>query len=78
MEHRGVPIDMEIFRQLQDKATWAFVRDAMVPEIDAQYGVYVRGKDGDWHFSMECFSAYLARAGMARRRSNSSNNRQQT
>ena len=55
MEHRGIPIDMEICRQLQDKATWAFARDAMVPAIDAQYGVYVRGKDGDWHFNIARF-----------------------
>jgi DNA polymerase-1 len=64
MEHRGVPIDMEICRQLQDKATWAFARDAMVPAIDAQYGVYVRGKDGDWHFNVAKFEDYLARAGI--------------
>ena len=32
MEHRGVPIDMEIFSQLQDKQAWAFVRDAIVPQ----------------------------------------------
>ena len=64
MEHAGVPIDTDIFPQLADTEVWRSVRDAMVPEIDAQYGVYVRGKDGDWHFSMECFSAYLARAGI--------------
>jgi hypothetical protein len=61
MEHRGVPIDMEIFSQLQDKQAWAFVRDALVPEIDAQYGVYIKGKDGDWHFNIERFEAYCAR-----------------
>ena len=59
MEHAGVPIDMEIFSQLADKQAWRFVRDAMVPEIDAQYGVYIRGRDGDWHFNMELFAAYL-------------------
>jgi hypothetical protein len=30
MEHRGVPIDMEVFSQLADKATWQYVRDALV------------------------------------------------
>jgi DNA polymerase I len=35
MEHRGVPIDMEVFSQLADDATWRAVRDAMVPAIDA-------------------------------------------
>ena len=44
MEHRGVPIDMEIFPQLADNDTWRAVRDAMVPAIDAQYGVYVRDR----------------------------------
>ncbi len=64
MEHAGVPIDMEIFDQLADKHAWRAVRDAMVPEIDAQYGVYVRDKAGDWHFNMEKFAAYLAREGI--------------
>ena len=64
MEHNGVPIDMEICPQLQDKQAWAFVRDAMVPEIDAQYGVYVKGKDGDWHFNIEQFDAYCTRRGI--------------
>jgi hypothetical protein len=63
MEHRGVPIDMEIFPQLADKHAWAFVRDAMVPQIDAEYGVHVRDKKGEWHFSMELFAKYLAHGG---------------
>jgi DNA polymerase-1 len=63
MEHRGVPIDMEIFQRLQDKCKWAAVRDAMVPEIDAAYGTYVRdSKTGDWSFSEERFAAYLKRS----------------
>jgi hypothetical protein len=36
----------------------------MVPLIDAEYGVYVKGLDGDWHFSMENFEAYLEREGI--------------
>jgi hypothetical protein len=64
MEHRGIPIDMEVSRQLQDKATWAYARDAMVPTIDAQYGIYVRGKDDDWHFNVDRFEDYLVRAGI--------------
>ena len=64
MEHAGVPIDMEIFPLLADKLVWRFVRDKMVPEIDAQYGVYVRGRDGEWHFNMELFAAYLKRNGI--------------
>jgi DNA polymerase family A len=64
MEHRGVPIDLEIYQQLRDKKAWAFVRDALVPEIDAQYGVYTSGKGGEWHFNIEQFEAYLARAGI--------------
>ena len=64
MEHHGVPIDMEIFPQLADKDTWRAVRDAMVPAIDAQYGVYVRNSAGNWTFNMERFTAYLEREGI--------------
>ena len=64
MEHHGVPIDMEVFRQLADEKIWRAVRDAMVPAIDAQYGVYVRNAAGDWTFNMERFAAYLAREGI--------------
>jgi DNA polymerase I len=63
-EHRGVPIDMEIFPSLQDKKAWAYVRDALVPTIDAQYGVYVKGKDGEWSFSVALFEALLIRLGI--------------
>jgi DNA polymerase-1 len=65
MEHNGVPIDMEVFAQLADADTWRAVRDAMVPMIDARYGVYVRNAGGDWTFNMERFAAYLAREGIA-------------
>ena len=61
MEHRGVPIDMEIFPQLADKETWSGVRDDMVPDIDAKYGVYVREEAGDWSFNMERFRLPRAR-----------------
>jgi hypothetical protein len=64
MEHNGVPIDMEIFPRLADKNTWRSVRDAMVPVIGAQYGVYVRNTAGDWTFNMEKFEAYLKREGL--------------
>jgi hypothetical protein len=59
MEHRGVPIDLEVFQQLADKRAWKFVRDAMVPEIDSQYGVYVKDTRGEWHFNLEKFAQYL-------------------
>jgi hypothetical protein len=64
MEYRGVPIDMEIFPRLLDKFAWAAVRDAMVPAIDAQYGVYVRGKNGEWSFNNKLFEDYLLRLGV--------------
>ena len=64
MEFRGVPIDMEIFPQLADPHAWRYVRDAMVPLIDADYGVYVKGPDGDWHFNLEYFGKYLEREGI--------------
>jgi DNA polymerase-1 len=64
MEHHGVPIDMEIFPRLTDKHAWRYVRDAMVPVIDAAYGVYVKGPDGEWHFNMELFKQYTEREGI--------------
>jgi DNA polymerase I len=64
MEHRGPPIDMDVYPQLADENVWRYVRDAMVPVIDAQYGVFVRGPDGDWHCSMKLFEKYLEREGI--------------
>jgi DNA polymerase-1 len=64
MEHKGVPMDMEIYRQLADKNIWAYVRDAMVPELDRDYGVYERDKHGEWHFNQKLFEAYLIRKGV--------------
>ena len=64
MEHYGVPMDMEIFSLLSDKKTWRAVRDAMVPAIDARYGVYVRNAAGDWTFNMQRFLAMLEREGI--------------
>jgi DNA polymerase I len=65
MEHRGVPIDMEIFPRLANKKTWSALRDAMVPVIDAAYGVYVKAKTGEWSSSKKLFAAYLERRGIA-------------
>jgi DNA polymerase family A len=64
MEHAGVPVDMEIFPQLADQQAWRYVRDAMVPVIDAAYNVYVKSPSGDWQFNMERFAAYLRREGI--------------
>jgi hypothetical protein len=64
MEHDGVPIDMDVFSQLADPQKWQRVRDAMVPAINAHYGVYVRNTAGDWTFNNECFAAYLKREGL--------------
>ena len=64
MEHAGVPIDMEIFSRLVDAQAWRYVRDVMVPTIDADYGVYVKGPDDDWHFNLDLFARYLAREGI--------------
>jgi hypothetical protein len=64
MQHHGVPIDMEIYPKFADTKIWREIRDAMVPEIDAAYGVYVRSAAGDWTFSMERWRAYLAREGI--------------
>jgi DNA polymerase I len=68
MEHRGVPIDMEIFSQLADKEIWRNVRDAMVPMIDAQYGVYVRDAAATgrstWNGSSPIWRARVSRVGL--------------
>jgi hypothetical protein len=64
MEHRGVPIDGEIYPQLAEKQAWRAVRDDMVPMVDAEYHVYAKGADGDWHFTMELFDKYLKREGI--------------
>jgi hypothetical protein len=65
MEHYGVPIDREKFDPLADERTWSAVRDAMVPTIDADYGVYTKDAAGSWHFNMELFAGYLQRQGIA-------------
>jgi DNA polymerase I len=64
MQHHGVPIDTEIHPKLADKKVWRGIRDDMVPEINAAYGVYVRNAAGDWVYSMERWNAYLAREGI--------------
>src|SRR5262249_41408415 len=64
MEHNGVPIDMDVFLPLQDKRAWGFVRDALVPKINAQYGVYVQDAAGEWHFNQAKFEEYCARVGL--------------
>jgi len=64
MEHCGVPIDMSIFPRLADERTWSGMRDAMVPAVDTQYGVYVRNSSGEWSFNHELFEAYLRREGL--------------
>ena len=65
MGHRGVPINMEIANLLLSKEAWAYVRDAIVPRINAQYGVYAQDSAGEWHFEVSCFEAYCVRAGIA-------------
>ena len=64
MEHNGVPIDMDTFPQLTDNTAWRSIRDAVVPQVDAQYGVYVRSPRGDWTFNKARFAAYLTREGI--------------
>jgi hypothetical protein len=64
MEHNGVPLNMDIIPDLQDEHVWAFIRDAMVPKINEQYGVYVLDKNGEWHWSDSNMEAYCARVGI--------------
>jgi hypothetical protein len=37
----------------------------MVPIIDADYGVHVRDRHGDWHFGWKLFEGYLDKEGIA-------------
>lgn len=64
MEHRGIPLDMQIVPQLLDKKAWAFVRDTVVPKIDQQYGVYIEDTVGEWHFNIEKFELLCVRLGI--------------
>src|SRR5262249_10287443 len=48
MEHRGVPLDMEIFGRLREKRVWRAIRDSVVPAVDVQYNVYERNAAGEW------------------------------
>ena len=63
MERNGVPLDKVITPRLQNKRAWTAIRDAMVPVIDAKYGVFVQTKDG-WSFSRDLFEKYLSRIGI--------------
>jgi DNA polymerase I len=62
-EHVGVPIDMEIFRELADKAIWHEMRDRMVPLVDV-HGIYVHNKNG-WHFNQTRFEHWLVSEGIS-------------
>jgi hypothetical protein len=55
MEWRGIPIDTVLFSQLQNTATWDQIRSALIPAVDASFGVY-EGRV----FSEKRFEAYLA------------------
>jgi DNA polymerase I len=64
MEHRGVPINGPLFRQIADPATWNAMRDALVPELD-RAGIYVKHNDGAYHFSFDRFGEYLKAEGIS-------------
>jgi DNA polymerase-1 len=64
MEHRGVPINGPLFRQIADPATWNAMRDALVPELD-RAGIYIKHNDGAYHFSFDRFGEYLKAEGIA-------------
>jgi hypothetical protein len=42
------------------------IHDDTPPKINADYYVYVAGKDGDWRFSINQFEGYRACAGIGR------------
>jgi hypothetical protein len=61
MEHRGVPVNGALYRELADN--WAPLRDALVPELD-QFNIYVQDDAGGWHFNHDRFEDFLAAQGM--------------
>src|SRR6516165_2652489 len=61
IDHRGPPIDMDIFPSLADERTWGAIRDAMVPAVDAHYQVYERNSSGEWSFNHDRFKLDLKR-----------------
>jgi DNA polymerase I len=63
-EHVGVPIDMQIFRELRDKKAWREIRDSMVPLVDVR-GIYVRDKTGEWHFNNARFEEWTISEGIS-------------
>jgi hypothetical protein len=65
MEHRGIPLDADVVSDLLDRKAWTYVRDAVVPKINAQYDVYVQDKAGEWHFNIERFEALCVRLGIS-------------
>jgi hypothetical protein len=62
-EHVGVPIDMEIFPDLNDKKCWRELRDDLVPGVDV-HGIYVRDKLGEWHWNNARFEELVASEGI--------------
>jgi hypothetical protein len=57
MEHNGVPIDVPMLERL--RAGWHGMQDALIADIDADYGVF----DGRT-FKQDRFAAFLQRAGI--------------
>ena len=66
MEHRGVPINMEIASLLlRTRKPGPLSATPSCPGSTPQYGVYVQDSAGEWSFSTALFEAYCVRAGIA-------------
>ena len=57
MQHRGIPIDLELLDWLD--ASWDSIKRKLIEQIDTAFGVYVEGS-----FKEALFEAYLARLGI--------------
>ena len=57
MEHRGIPIDVPMFKHLKNR--WGHTQTALVEEVDARYGVF----DGTT-FKREKFADWLIASGI--------------
>lgn len=58
MVHRGIPIDLPLYRELQ--RNWMAVKGRLIQEVDRRYGVF----DGTT-FKLERFLAFLKNAGIS-------------
>jgi len=58
MERNGIPLDVPLLEKIKDR--WDSIKDALVAEVDGNFGVYKNGH----HFNFAQFGAYLDKRGI--------------